>query len=236
MASKAILTALLLTTKKQPLFPSLWLLTKLSVNKNCLSLLFPKKIMKCHKPSSILVCQILIPAPLNYNWRFHSLSIFGIQPVASAPPDISPIGGSISQKQNTHVRLSSINPNRIQFATLYTTLQFSLDMDINIQCHSEINLDTQQRTVWNQLNTGVHQVDPKVKSTWSSSQVPAVKSFKPGGTAIITYNFLASKVKTIGFNSMGWWCYQIIDGKSGIELLWWLASIKVVTTKTPTMA
>ena len=69
------------------------------------------------------------------------------------------------------------------------------------------------------LIMSVCQADPKAKSMWNSSQVPAVKYFKPGGTAIITYNHLASKVKTVRSDSIGQWCYEIINSKSDIELL-----------------
>ena len=140
-------------------------------------------------------------------------------PDADTPPDSSPIGGIINKKSDNHIRISSINPNGLRFSTLPTAIQFSLDLDTDIQCFSEINLDTQQRAVRRQLLHRVRTADPKAKSTWSSSQVPAVNTFKPGGTGMITYSRLASKVRQMGSDPMGRWTYRILNGKSDIELL-----------------
>ena len=93
-----------------PIFPPL---TKLSVNKPCLSLLFLKWIVTCRKLSSLLVHPIPTQTHLNYNQHPHSLILFGTQRVAPSPPDILPIGGSISRKDDNHIGLSSINPNGI---------------------------------------------------------------------------------------------------------------------------
>mmetsp|Transcript_20739 Transcript_20739/g.43409 ORF Transcript_20739/g.43409 Transcript_20739/m.43409 type:complete len:299 (+) Transcript_20739:1138-2034(+) len=43
---------------------------------NCHSLLFPRKITKCHRPSNILVHHILTWAPLDYNRNYYSLLHF----------------------------------------------------------------------------------------------------------------------------------------------------------------
>ena len=157
--------------------------------------------------------------PLNYITGVTPVhSMFGTQPSRLSFPDTAPVGGSILPKNTNHVRMSSINPNRIRFNSIDTTLQLSLDLDIDIRCYSEINLDKQQRVICQKIKKSVQQADCNSKSTWSSSQVPAVKHFKPGGTVIDPYDKLSSKVKTMGSNSMGRWCYQIIEGKSDIDL------------------
>ena len=90
---------------------------------------------------------------------------------------------------------------------------------MDIQCFSETNLDTQQRAVRETLKTSVQQADSKAKSTWCSSQIPATTYFKPGGTAMITTGRLASKVKSMGSDSMGRWCYHLLEGKASVDLL-----------------
>ena len=57
------------------------------------------------------------------------------------------LGGPILPKQPHHTRISAINTNGIKINNVSQPVLFALDEDIDIQCYSEINLDTMQRPV-----------------------------------------------------------------------------------------
>jgi hypothetical protein len=46
-----------------------------------------------------------------------------------------------------------------------------------------------------------------------------MKAVKPGGTAIISMGKTAERVKKSGMDKMGWWTYQLLDGKGHKDIL-----------------
>ena len=52
------------------------------------------------------------------------------------------IGGAIKEKPDETIRISSMNPCGLRLDEITNQLQHALDLDIDIQCYSEINLDT----------------------------------------------------------------------------------------------
>ena len=91
------------------------------------------------------------------------------------------IGEPISPQQPHHTWISAINTNGIRLDNVSQNFQFALDADIDIQCYSEINLDTMQRPVKQALKDGLASNDTKGTATWSSSNIPSTNSFKLGG-------------------------------------------------------
>ena len=140
-------------------------------------------------------------------------------PTPPLPETTSSIGGTIEQKHPNHIRISSINPNGITISNLEATIQNVLDMDIDIQCYNEINLDTTKSNINQKLQHTIRKMSPASRSSWSSSVIPTPRDYKPGGTGVVTVGRHSGRVKSSGNNIYGRWSYQILDGKNGIDLL-----------------
>ena len=81
-------------------------------------------------------------------------------PLPPLPETTSSIGGTIEQKHPNHIRISSINPNGITISNLEATIQNVLDMDIDIQCYNEINLDTTKSDTNQKLQHTIRKMSP----------------------------------------------------------------------------
>ena len=131
-----------------------------------------------------------------------------------------PVGGTMdSPKLPGMIRISGCNPNGIKSNQVKSHLQHAIDLEIDIQCYSEVNQDflkTQQRQSY-QEDTNI--MDRKSRSVWGLSQVIVENDFKPGGTAIISMGKTAGRVKKSGIDKMGRWTYQLLDGKGNKDIL-----------------
>ena len=94
-----------------------------------------------------------------------------------------------------------------------------MDQDIDIQCYSETNLNTLDPSVRKSLFDKTTKMDRTSKGVWSSSDVPKIGYFKPGGTSIVTRGKSSSRVKETGTDNLGRWCYQVLDGKGDRDVL-----------------
>ena len=129
------------------------------------------------------------------------------------------IGGTISEKPEETIRISSINPCGIRLDEITDQLQHALDLNIDIQCYSKINLDTTKFHLLQQLQLKVTKIDSQARSTWSSSKITATRNYKPGGNGIITFGGHAGRIKASGTDPLGRWSYQLLDGKGNREIL-----------------
>jgi hypothetical protein len=62
-------------------------------------------------------------------------------------------------------------------------------------------------------------MDKHSKAIWGTSQVIVEGDFKPGGTALVTFEKTAGRVKESGSDPLGRWTYQNLDGKGNKEVL-----------------
>ena len=96
-------------------------------------------------------------------------------------------GGDINvPKEDGMIRISTYNPNGIKKGQLKLQLQAAIDLQVDIQCYSEVNCDTNKGYINQRFIEETKQMDKSTKSVWKSSKVPAVYEYKPGGTGIVT--------------------------------------------------
>ena len=81
----------------------------------------------------------------------HFYNITKNTPANTPYEDSDIIGGTISEKTEETIRISSMNPCGIRLDEITEQLQHAVDLDIDIQCYSEINLDTMKSHVLQQL-------------------------------------------------------------------------------------
>ena len=98
-------------------------------------------------------------------------------------------------------------------------VQQSCDLQVDIQCFSEVNRDVTQGPIRKQFLEDTKQIAINSRSTWSSSQVPVATDYKPGGTGIVNFDRTASRVKRQGTDDMGRWAYTLLDGKGDKDVL-----------------
>ena len=125
----------------------------------------------------------------------------------------------MEEKSESTIRISSINKGGLQLNNIKSTLQHAMDLQIDIQCYSENNLDTLKGHVQQRLYDDVQAMDQKAKAIWNSGTVPTESEFKPGGTSIITFGKTAGRVKEQGTDPLGRWTYQLLDGKGDTDIL-----------------
>ena len=105
--------------------------------------------------------------------------------------DASPIGGKMeSIKIDNMIRLSGCNPNGITSQNIRSQLQHSMDLDIDIQCYSEVNANLLKSNLRHKFHETVSSMDRNSKATWSTSDVPCDINFKLVGTCIINRSIL----------------------------------------------
>ena len=129
------------------------------------------------------------------------------------------IGGNIVSKPANCLRISSINPRGIPLKELEITLQLVIDLRIDVQCFSEVNLATNKNHIQQHLRQAVRKMDPGGRSTRGSSRIPSATDYKPSGMGIVSFGDHSGRIKETGNNSYGRWSYQIIDGKNNIDML-----------------
>ena len=143
--------------------------------------------------------------------------------ITSTPQDsseASAIGGSMEiMKEVDTIRISGCNPNGIRSDQLKSQLQHSLDLDIDIQCFSEVNADVLQPRVKQKFYEYPRSMDKSMRSVWSTSKIPSINKYKPGGTGICSNGKAAGRIKKSDKDEFGQWAYQILDGKGKKEIL-----------------
>jgi hypothetical protein len=119
------------------------------------------------------------------------------------------------------IRMSGCNPNGIKTNQLQYHLQHSKDLQIDIQCYSEVNRNFLRTDVRQKIYEGTERMDRSARGTWGTSQLPTSSdsNFKPGGTAIISTGKSAGRTKKNGSNKLGRWSYQLLDGQDDKDIL-----------------
>ena len=57
-----------------------------------------------------------------------------------------------------------------------------------------------------------------MQSVWSTSKIPSINKYKPGGTGICTNGKASGRIKKSDKDEFGRWAYQILDGKGKKEI------------------
>jgi hypothetical protein len=134
--------------------------------------------------------------------------------------EASPVGGQMEHpKLPGMIRISGFNPNGIKACQLESQLQHSKDLDIDIQCYSEVNVNVLRTDQRQKFHEGCKRIDKSSRSIWGTSQIPADSDYKPGGTAIISKGKIAGRVKKCGRDNLGRWTYQLLDGQGEKDIL-----------------
>ena len=135
--------------------------------------------------------------------------------------DALPVGGSFkpAEKAPHILRFSCINPNGTTPSTVQDTIQHALESQIDLQCYSEVNLDTMQPDNRIALQENTNKMDPAAKSVWGTSTLPSLSNFKPGGTAVVAFSRLSSRVKKTGLDPLGRWTYMTLSAHGNKEIL-----------------
>jgi hypothetical protein len=136
--------------------------------------------------------------------------------------EAEPMGGTMEEpKLPGMIRISGCNPNGIKAGQLKSHLQNAMDLNVDIQCYSEVNTDFLQTQQRQKFYENTKSMDRQARAVWGTSQVVVENksAFKPGGTAIVSLGKTAGRVKKSGTDSMGRWTYQVLDGKGGKDIL-----------------
>ena len=89
-------------------------------------------------------------------------------------------------KEEDTIQISGCNLNGFRSDQLKSQFQHSLDLDIDIQCYSEVNADVLQPQVRQKFYEYPRRIDKSMRSVWSTSEIPSINEYKPGGTGICT--------------------------------------------------
>ena len=116
-------------------------------------------------------------------------------------------------------RFSTFNPNGLKSHNANDTIEISIEMGIDVQCYSEIAMDTRQYRVRQKLIDNLRQIDKKAKAVWNSSTKSSTNEYKAGGTSICTFGNTAGRVKKHGEDKLGRWCWQILEGSKRRDIL-----------------
>ena len=94
----------------------------------------------------------------------------------------------INPKREGIIRLSGCNPNGIKYSDLKNHLQYFMDLDIDIQCYSEVNANFQRPKLRNKFYEHCQSMDRNSNSVWGTSDSSSV-------TAISNQEELASSLE-----------------------------------------
>lgn len=129
--------------------------------------------------------------------------------IGQSPPDIKP--------SNTF-RIYYTNPNGFTYSNstendLTEHYNEILRLDTDLFCAAEINLDTTKHSVKHHLHSTTKHVFDHSWLTYSSTTIPSVNTYKPGGTLSLIQGSSTGRVISAGSDVMGQWSYHILAGK-----------------------
>ena len=78
--------------------------------------------------------------------------------------EAAPNGGFMGAKPEGITRICSINKGGFRLKTIKSMIQHAVDVDIDIQCYSENNIDTLKGHVQQRLYEDVHSMDQTAKA------------------------------------------------------------------------
>ena len=91
-------------------------------------------------------------------------------------------------------------------------------LDVDVSCYNEINLDTHNQSVIDKLHYVARQTTSHYKLQLSSSDVCTDDQYKPGGTLTLVRNDLTSRVSSSGTDALGRWSYVTFLAKAGARV------------------
>jgi len=94
-----------------------------------------------------------------------------------------------------------------------------MDLEVDVQCYSEVNANMLQPKIRHQFYTYTKSMDNTSKAMWSNSDIACPTNYKPGGTGIVTRGASSSRIKESNNDKFGRWSYQIIDGKEKRDVM-----------------
>ena len=138
-----------------------------------------------------------------------------------------PLGDTISEvKPDGITRFSMHNPHGLRTDFDGNSFKEYLEEAIvRQQCDgvflSELNLDTHKTRIQQQIHSICRQVCKKYKVTYSSSDVPSVNDFKPGGTLLLTTGDITQRYGQSYSDEYGRWSAQelICKGDKNLVLI-----------------
>ena len=117
------------------------------------------------------------------------------------------------------IRISGCNPNIINVLDLQSQLQHSLDLDIDIQCYSEVNANLIKSNLHQKFHELTKRSYQLSKSTWGTSQAQSDSDYKAGGTGIVSIAACAIRAKKEGQDRLRRWMYKILDRRGKRDVL-----------------
>jgi hypothetical protein len=120
-------------------------------------------------------------------------------------------------KPSSVLRLYLCNPNGLQLHS--TGGQFTeflsqvADIEPDIIGITEHNLDTTKQHIQLRMKSSIRSVFAKSHLVTSSSTIPSVHDFKPGGTLIAAQGNITRRIVTSGTDSFGRWAFLELVGK-----------------------
>ena len=139
--------------------------------------------------------------------------------VFQSPNNLNTTKGYDMLKHEDSIRISSVNLCGITTRTFEQALLQAQRMHIDIQCFVENNINVSNFYTRRNLYKTLKKTDSFAKAVWANSPLPSDTSFQPGGTSIVVFGTLASRVKTTGQDPLGRWSYVILEGKDGKEII-----------------
>jgi len=114
------------------------------------------------------------------------------------------IGDSMAEKPTGTIRIPCFNTGGIRNnnTAIESMIQHAQDLEVDIQCFGEINLDTRKTHIKKALAEGTRVIDKTAKCIWGSSLLPAPNDYKPGGTAIVTMGKSTGRVRAQGSDNL----------------------------------
>lgn len=96
--------------------------------------------------------------------------------------------------------------------------QIQQEVQADIACYQEINLDTTQYQVNQTVQTTTRQFWHRARVNLASSTITFQNQWKPGGTAIISTGSITGRVIATGHDELGRWSYQTFQGGNRRQL------------------
>ena len=146
------------------------------------------------------------------------------------PTDDQFMGDILPTKQRNSIRLYYNNINGInynnRFESLHPTLDNMNNLEADIICFTEPNLDTTQAKIRLDLHKTIQRHCPQSKVLSTTSPLTFHTAFKPGGCLTIIRNTIHSRVNLHGSDELGRWQYARLATRSN-------AMIYIVTIYKP---
>ena len=147
----------------------------------------------------------------------------------------SPWGDALSEKHTDVTRIFSLNANGLSLdkrgGRFEELCQLTKEVQADVTCCQEHNLDTTQSQVRHILyDTTRHHWD-RSRLSFSSSPIPAVNQYKPGGTMMMLVNHITGRVHSQSSDHFGRWVSYTLRGRGSRYFT--IVSIYQVVTDTP---